>query len=124
MVVFNKLRQGEITLPEVIGHRPSGIHLLLLHPAMNSNLDRKTVNSEFAVYDCEIHLKFRLIEEKQVIRSREQLLELLLDAFSYGADEYMEPMDADVKTQELPDVEASPQMRRQLIRLRNSRDLV
>ncbi|HEY9630354.1 MAG TPA: Npun_R1517 family heterocyst differentiation transcriptional regulator [Coleofasciculaceae cyanobacterium] len=90
---------------------------------MNSNADRQTVNPEFAVYDCEIHLKFRLIEEKQVIRSREQLLELLLDAFSYGADEYMESVDTQVKTQELPDVEASPQMRRQLIRLRNSREM-
>ena len=90
---------------------------------MNSNADRQTVNTEFAVYDCEIHLKFRLIEEKQVICSREQLLELLLDAFSYGADEYMESVDTQVKTQELPDIEASPQMRRQLIRLRNSRDI-
>jgi hypothetical protein len=90
---------------------------------MNSNLDRQTVSSEFAAYDCEIHLKFRLIEEKRVICNREQLLELLLDAFSYGADEYLEPSLAEIKTQELPDVEASPQMRRQLIRLRNSRDL-
>lgn len=124
MAAFNKLRQGKITLPEVIEYRSPGIHLLLLHPDMNSNLDRQAVSPEFAVYDCEIHLKFRLIEEKQVIRTREQLLELLLDAFSYGADEYMEPLDADVKTQELSDMEASPQMRRQLIRLRNSRDLV
>jgi hypothetical protein len=90
---------------------------------MNSNLDRQSIPSEFAVYDCEIRLKFRLIEDKQVIRNREELLEILLDAFSYGADEYMESLEAEVETQELADVEASPQMRRQLIRLRNSRDI-
>ncbi|MBD3883540.1 Npun_R1517 family heterocyst differentiation transcriptional regulator [Phormidium tenue FACHB-886] len=90
---------------------------------MNSNLDRQTISSEFAVYDCEIHLKFRLIEEKRVICNREQLLELLLEAFSYGADEYLEASLVEVETQELSDVEASPQMRRQLIRLRNSRDI-
>jgi Npun R1517 len=90
---------------------------------MNSKLDRQTISSEFAVYDCEINLKFRLIEEKRVICNREQLLELLLDAFSYGADEFLEPSVAEIKTQEVPDVEASPQMRRQLIRLRNSRDI-
>lgn len=90
---------------------------------MNSNLDRQTISSEFAVYDCEIHLKFRLIEEKRVICNREQLLELLLEAFSYGTDEYLEASLVEVETQELSDVEASPQMRRQLIRLRNSRDL-
>ncbi|HEY9639477.1 MAG TPA: Npun_R1517 family heterocyst differentiation transcriptional regulator [Coleofasciculaceae cyanobacterium] len=91
---------------------------------MNSNLDRQPITSEFAVYDCEIRLKFRLIEDKQVILNREELLEILLEAFSYGADEYMEPLAAAVETQELPDVEASPQMRRQLIRLRNSREIV
>ena len=90
---------------------------------MNSKLDRQTISAEFAVYDCEINLKFRLIEEKRVICNREQLLELLLDAFSYGADEYLEPSLADIKTQEVDDMEASPQMRRQLIRLRNSRDI-
>jgi Npun R1517 len=90
---------------------------------MNSNLDRHPITPEFAVYDCEIRLKFRLVEDKQVIHNREELLEILLDAFSYGADEYMEPLKAEVETQELPDLEASPQMRRQLIRLRNSRDI-
>jgi hypothetical protein len=75
---------------------------------------------EFAVYDCEIRLKFRLIEEKKILNQREQLLELLLDAFSYGADEYLEPVQAYVDAQEVSEVDASPQMRRQLIRLRNS----
>lgn len=80
----------------------------------------QSFNSEFAVYDCEIRLKFRLIEEKQVLSNREQLLEMLLDAFSYGADDYLESIQAEVETNEISEVEASPQMRRQLIRLRNS----
>jgi hypothetical protein len=82
--------------------------------------EQQPTSSEFAVYDCEIRLKFRLIEEKKILNNREQLLELLLDAFSYGADEYMEPIQAQVEAHEIPEMESSPQMRRQLIRLRNS----
>lgn len=85
-----------------------------------NSLEQQPFSSEFAVYDCEIRLKFRLIEEKQMINNREQLLEMLLDAFSYGADEYLEPVQTCVETHEVPEMEASPQMRRQLIRLRNS----
>jgi hypothetical protein len=85
-----------------------------------NSLEQQPPSSEFAVYDCEIHLKFRLIEEKQIIGNREQLLEMLLDAFSYGADEYLEPVQARVEAQEIAEMDASPQMRRQLIRLRNS----
>jgi hypothetical protein len=83
----------------------------------------QAVNSEFAVYDCEIRLKFRLIEEKHILRDREQLLEMLLDAFSYGMDEYLESVDAYVEASEVPETDASPQMRRQLIRLRNSKEI-
>ncbi|MGG6293814.1 Npun_R1517 family heterocyst differentiation transcriptional regulator [Leptolyngbya sp. AN02str] len=72
------------------------------------------------VYDCEIHLKFRLIEEQGVLGDREHLLETLLDAFACGADEYLEQVEVQVEAQEVSEVEASPQMRRQLIRLRNS----
>jgi hypothetical protein len=91
---------------------------------MKSNsLEHQPVSSEFAVYDCEIHLKFRLIEEKHVLRDREKLLEMLLDAFSYGADEFLESVEAVVEAQEVAEINASPQMRRQLIRLRNSSDL-
>ncbi|NJO39959.1 MAG: Npun_R1517 family heterocyst differentiation transcriptional regulator [Cyanobacteria bacterium CRU_2_1] len=90
---------------------------------MKSNsLEREPISPEFAVYDCEIRLKFRLIEEKHVLHDRERLLEMLLDAFSYGADDFLEPVDTHVETQELSEVDASPQMRRQLIRLRNSRE--
>jgi hypothetical protein len=75
------------------------------------------------VYDCEIHLKFRLIEDKDALRDRDRLLEILLDAFSCGTDEYLETSLLEVEAREMPEVEASPEMRRQLIRLRNSRDL-
>lgn len=87
---------------------------------MKPNSLEQQFGSEFAVYDCEIHLKFKLIEEKQNINNREQLLEMLLDAFSYGADEYLEPVQAYVEAKEISETQASPQMRRQLIRLRNS----
>lgn len=75
---------------------------------------------DVGVYECNIHLKFRLIEEKCALRDRDDLLELLIEAFTTGADEYMEPLQAQVDTQEISELEASPQMRRQLMRLRNS----
>lgn len=78
---------------------------------------------EVSVYECEIHLKFRLIEEKGVLRDRANLLELLLDAFMIGTDDYLEPLQAQVATQEISELEASPEMRRQLMRLRNSTEL-
>ncbi len=78
---------------------------------------------EVKVYECEIHLKFRLIEEKCALSDREELLDFLIEAFTTGADEYMEPLQACVKTQEVSELDASPQMRRQLMRLRNSSEL-
>jgi hypothetical protein len=89
---------------------------------MNSNFHKKhqPSDSELAVYDCEISIKFRLIEEKGALRDRDRLIELLLDAFSYGEDEYLEAVQAHAEVKEVSEVEASPTMRRQLIRLRNS----
>ena len=81
-----------------------------------------TNHHEVGVYECEIHLKFRLVEEKRMLKDREQLLEMLLDAFTCGSDEFMEPLQVEVEAQEILEIEASPQMRRQLIRLRNSKD--
>jgi hypothetical protein len=78
---------------------------------------------EVGVYECEVHLKFRLVEEKGVLLDREQLLEMLIDAYLSGSDEYMEPLESKVDVQEMDETNASPQMRRQLMRLRNSRDL-
>lgn len=88
----------------------------------SNSFNCQPLNSELAVYTCEIHLKFRLIEEKNLPHDREQLLETLLDAFSYGADEYLEPLQAHAEVTEISEIEASPEMRRQLIRLRNSKD--
>jgi hypothetical protein len=79
---------------------------------------------EVGVYECEVNIKFRLIEEKAAFQDRDQLLEMLLEAFAYGNDEYLETINAEVNTQQLHDVEASPKMRRQLIRLRNSKDIL
>jgi hypothetical protein len=84
---------------------------------------QKPSTSEVGVYECEVHLKFRLIEEKGVLNERNRLLEALIDAFAYGADEYMESIQAVAKAQEVSELQASPQMRRQLIRLRNSTEL-
>ncbi|MBM0742221.1 Npun_R1517 family heterocyst differentiation transcriptional regulator [Phormidium sp. CLA17] len=89
----------------------------------SDSLDCSSTSSpKLGVYECEIHLKFRLVEEKGAFVNRDQLLELLLDAFSYGSDEYMEPTHVEVAAQEICELSASPQMRRQLIRLRNSSD--
>jgi hypothetical protein len=75
------------------------------------------------VYECEVHLKFRMIEEGQLPTDRDELLEMLLEAFGYGGDEYLEPLAVSVSAESVEDVSASPEMRRQLIRLRNSKDL-
>jgi Mg2+ and Co2+ transporter CorA len=83
---------------------------------------KKSSANEIGVYECEIHLKFRLIEEKGVIKEQDQLLEALLDAFAYGSDDYMEPIEVEVAAQEMSELQASPDMRRRLIRLRNSKE--
>jgi hypothetical protein len=87
-----------------------------------NSAEYQSTSSEVGVYECEVHLKFRLIEEKGVLTNREELLDHLIDAFTCGADEYLEPIQIRTKVQEVSEVEASPQMRRQLIRLRNVND--
>ena len=85
---------------------------------------RQAKSHEICVHECEIHLKFRLVEEKCVLfGDREELLEFLIEAFTTGADEYMEPIETQVKVEEVSDLDASVQMRRLLMRLRNSSDL-
>jgi len=78
------------------------------------------ITNDIGIYECEIHLKFNLLEEGRAITDRGQLLELLLDAFLSGADEYLEPIHIEAKASPISELCASPQMRRQLIRLRNS----
>jgi len=78
-------------------------------------------HSQPGVYECEIRLKFRILEDKETMGDREHLLDMLIDAFTYGPDEYLEYLNADVNAQEISELNASPQMRRQLIRLRSLR---
>lgn len=78
-------------------------------------------NSDVGIYECEVRLKFRIIEDRLTMTNTEELIGTLIDAFAYGSDEYLETLDSDVAIHQLQDIdEASPQMRRQLIRLRNS----
>ncbi|MBW4667636.1 MAG: Npun_R1517 family heterocyst differentiation transcriptional regulator [Cyanomargarita calcarea GSE-NOS-MK-12-04C] len=90
---------------------------------MNSKALPRQINSvEVGVYECEINLKFRLIEEKSLLSDRDKLLEVLLDALTEGSDEFLEMLQQAVKIHETSELKASPQMRRQLMRLRNSAD--
>ncbi|MBW4634039.1 MAG: Npun_R1517 family heterocyst differentiation transcriptional regulator [Iphinoe sp. HA4291-MV1] len=86
-------------------------------------LPRQVNNVDVGVYECEIHLKFRLIEEKSLLGDRDQLLQVLLDALTEGSDDFLETLQANVKAQEVSELKASPQMRRQLMRLRNSAEI-
>ena len=88
---------------------------------MKSSAQQQALESQVGVFECEVKLKFRIIEEKQVMQDQEQLIELLVDAFSYGSDEYLDALQSCVKVEEVSEMEASPEMRRQLIRLRNAR---
>ena len=89
---------------------------------MDSSTNRALPDSsDVGIYECEVRLKFRIIEDRLTMTNTEELVGTLVDAFAYGSDEYLEALDSDVVIQQLQDVnEASPQMRRQLIRLRNS----
>ncbi|XGB42434.1 MAG: Npun_R1517 family heterocyst differentiation transcriptional regulator [Nodosilinea sp. LVE1205-7] len=80
---------------------------------------KSSAPAQVGIYECEITLKFRFLEENQVIDNRDRLLEVLVDAFSYGNDEFVEALDSHVNVVQVPEVDASPLMRRQLIRLRN-----
>ena len=89
---------------------------------MDSSTNRSSLpDSDVGIYECEVRLKFRIIEEQMTMSNQEELVETLVDAFAYGSDEYLEALDSQVDIVPLADVaEASPKMRRQLIRLRNS----
>ena len=88
---------------------------------MDSSTNRSLPDSNVGIYECEVRLKFRIIEEQMTMTNKEELVETLVDAFAYGSDEYLEALDSQVAIEQLQDVgEASPAMRRQLIRLKNS----
>lgn len=86
---------------------------------MTSSASNAAPPDQFGVYECEVTLKFRMIEDHGVMGDPDQLLEVLVDAFSYGSDGFVEALGSDVSVQSLDEVQASPPMRRQLIRLRN-----
>jgi hypothetical protein len=86
---------------------------------MATSVSRSLAETQVGVYECAVTLKFRLLEEGHVIADRERLLDVLIDAFSYGSDEFVEQLDTQVEINPVPEIEASPLMRRQLIRLRN-----
>ena len=91
--------------------------------AKSSNLS--TQNNDIHIYECEVHLKFRIIEDRLTIDEDDNslLIESLVDAYSYGNDEYLESLDSQLNIHKIHELEASPAMRRQLIRLQNSRKL-
>ncbi|MEB3338909.1 MAG: Npun_R1517 family heterocyst differentiation transcriptional regulator [Leptolyngbyaceae bacterium] len=88
----------------------------------SDSLEYQPVSPDVSIYECEVHLKFRLIEENGALSDREELLEKLLDAFTFGSDEYLENLQILTKVQKIAEMQASPKMRRQLIRLRNLKE--
>lgn len=89
-----------------------------MNPAIQDGTSERGV--QVGIYECEIKLKFRLIEEDLVHCDRDQLLQILIDAYSYGSDDYLETLQTEVDVQAVAEVDASPEMRRQVIRLRNA----
>lgn len=86
---------------------------------MATSVPHPSTDTQVGVYECTVTLKFRLLEENDVIANRDRMLELLMDAYSYGSDEFVEQLESCVEISEVSEMAASPLMRRQLIRLRN-----
>ncbi|MEM7771336.1 MAG: Npun_R1517 family heterocyst differentiation transcriptional regulator [Cyanobacteria bacterium P01_E01_bin.6] len=86
----------------------------------SSSLRDQPSRPDVGIYDCELRVKFTMIEEKWVLNNREHLLEILLDALACGTDEYLESHEVEVRADEVPETSASASMRRQIIRLKNS----
>jgi hypothetical protein len=79
-------------------------------------------NDDVNIYECEVRLKFQIVEDKLFIHECDQsmLIASLVDAYSYGDDDHLEHLESHIDISEVQAIEASPEMRRQLIRLRNS----
>ncbi|MEL6229030.1 MAG: Npun_R1517 family heterocyst differentiation transcriptional regulator [Cyanobacteria bacterium J06636_28] len=92
---------------------------------METSFNLSDQSDNVNIYECEVHLKFRIIEDKVTINERDSsvLIETLVDAYAYGDDEYLESLESQINIHEIQALEASPEMRRQLIRLRNCRTL-
>ena len=92
---------------------------------MGMSFDLTAQNNSVNIYECEVRLKFRIIEDQLAIDERDSsaLIEALVDAYTYGDDDYLESLESQIDIHQIQALEASPEMRRQLIRLRNSRKL-
>ena len=92
---------------------------------MGNPSDSSAQHNNVNIYECEVRLKFRIIEDQVAMDASDNaaLLEALVDAYTYGDDEYLESLESQVNINEIEALDASPAMRRQLIRLRNSRKL-
>lgn len=93
---------------------------------MSKSSDSYAQQNSVNIYECEVRLKFRIIEDQVAMDSSDNaaLLEALVDAYTYGDDEYLESLESQIDINEIQALDASPAMRRQLIRLRNSRRLL
>ncbi|MEO0432067.1 MAG: Npun_R1517 family heterocyst differentiation transcriptional regulator [Cyanobacteria bacterium J06656_5] len=92
---------------------------------MATSVNISDQNDNVNIYECEVRLKFRIIEDQVAIDERDNsaLIETLVDAYAYGDDEYLESLESQIDIHAIQALEASPEMRRQLIRLRNCRKL-
>ena len=71
---------------------------------MDSSTNQALPDTDVGIYECEVRLKFRIIEEQLTMTNQDELVETLVDAFAYGSDEYMEALDSQVAIQQLQDV--------------------
>ena len=79
------------------------------------------MNNSIGVYDVEINLRVRLIEEETTVNGDpDRFLGVLLNAMCSGEDCYLETADAEIKAHLVSEMEASPGMRKQLMLLRNT----
>ena len=92
---------------------------------MGNHFETFEQSDDVKIYECEVRLKFQIVENKLFINECDQsmLIESLVDAYLYGEDQYLEYLESQVNIHEAQTLEASPEMRRQLIRLRNSSKL-
>ncbi|MFZ9739263.1 MAG: Npun_R1517 family heterocyst differentiation transcriptional regulator [Prochlorotrichaceae cyanobacterium] len=78
------------------------------------------MNHSVGVYDVEINLRVRLIEEDTTVNGDpDGLLDMVLNMLCSGGDDDVETTAAEIKTKLVSEIEASPKMRKQLLLARN-----
>ncbi|MGA0201282.1 MAG: Npun_R1517 family heterocyst differentiation transcriptional regulator [Prochlorotrichaceae cyanobacterium] len=78
------------------------------------------MNHSVGVYDLEINLRVRLIEDDTTVNGDpDGLLDMVLNMLCCGGDEDLETTTAEIKAQLVSEMEASPKMRKQLLLARN-----